>query len=128
MSPNGNHFMPAQIALVHDDDVFRVADTDAPEAERYTVACCPDALAATEALSEVKRIERLITRARLRPGRSNGGSLAMMLRLKKPSLRVIFIASAVSEEHVAYLGAFMLAPVAIPDLVRAVRDELGNNR
>jgi DNA-binding NtrC family response regulator len=118
--------MPAQIVLVHDEEAFRTNVTTALEAEGYTVACYPDALAAADALSAVNLVELLITRAHFRPGRSNGANLAMMLKVQKPRLRVIFVAAPEAHEHVARLGVFMLAPVAIPDLVQAVRGEIGS--
>jgi CheY-like chemotaxis protein len=46
--------MPAEIVVVH-DDAFRTAAAEALEAEGYTVACYPDALAAADALAEVKK-------------------------------------------------------------------------
>ena len=120
--------MPAQIVLVHDDEAFRASVTTALEAEEYTVACYPDALAAADALSKMKLVELLITRTRFQPGRSNGVNLAMMLKVRKPKLRVIFVAAPEMQQHVADLGTFMPAPVAISDLVRVVRDELGSGR
>ncbi len=118
--------MPAQILLVHDDEAFRASVTEALEAEGYTVACYPDALAAADELTTVKRIELLITRAQFQPGRSNGASLALMLRMHKPALRVIFTALPETEEHVAHLGTFMPMPVSIPDLLKVVKAELGS--
>jgi DNA-binding response OmpR family regulator len=119
--------MPSQIVLVHDDETFRVSVTKALEAEGYAVTCYPDALAAADALSAVKLVELLITRARFRPGRSNGASLARMLKVKKLGLRVIFVADVENQEHVAGLGIFMPAPVAISELVKIVRGELGSD-
>jgi DNA-binding response OmpR family regulator len=118
--------MPAQIALVHDDAAFRASLKEALEAEGYTVACYPDALAAVSALSDMKRIELLITRASFERGRSNGASLALQLRRRKLGLPVIFVAAADMEEHVAHLGILIPTPVAIPALVRAVSEQLRN--
>jgi DNA-binding response OmpR family regulator len=117
--------MPAQIVLVHDDEAFRKSVAEALEAEGYTVVCYPDALAAADALAALNLVELLITRARFQPGRSNGASLARMMKLQKSSLRVIFVAMPETYEHVADLGTFLPAPVAIPDLVQAVRSEIG---
>jgi DNA-binding NtrC family response regulator len=125
LDDNGRLLMPAQIVLVHDDDAFRSSVTEALEAEGYTVACYPDALAAAMALSEVKLIELLMTRIRFPPGRSNGASLALMLQVKKPRLRVIFVAAPEMGEHVADLGPFIPTPVIISDLLKIVEDELG---
>jgi DNA-binding response OmpR family regulator len=113
--------MPAQIVLVHDDEAFRISVTKALEAEGYTVAYYPDALAAVDALSALNLVELLITRARFQPGRSNGASLARMLKVQKLGPRVIFVALPETYEHVAGLGLYMEAPVAVPDLVRAVK-------
>jgi DNA-binding NtrC family response regulator len=120
--------MPAQIVLVHDDEAFRASVTEALVSEGYTIACYPDALTAIDALSTVNHIELLITRAHFQPGRSNGASLALMLRMHKPALRVIFTALPETEKHVAHLGTFMPMPVAIPDLMQVVREELGGKR
>jgi CheY-like chemotaxis protein len=120
--------MAAQILLVHDAEVFRTSATQALEAEGYAVAFYPDALAAVDALSALNLVELLITRVSFQPGRSNGANLALMLKLQKPELRVIFIARPEMHEHVAELGVVIPAPVAIPDLVQAVRSEIGSPR
>jgi DNA-binding response OmpR family regulator len=113
--------MPAEIVLVHDDDGFRTAATEALEAEGYTVACYPDALAAADALSAVKKVELLITRVLFKEGRSNGANLAAMLRAQKPALRAIFLAAPDMKEHVVRLGIVMPLSVALPELVEAAR-------
>jgi CheY-like chemotaxis protein len=117
--------MPAQIVLAHDVEAFRTPVTKALTAEGYTVACYPDALAASEAMSELNLTGLLITRASFQPGRSNGLSLAMMLKVRKPRLRVIFLAPPEMREHISDVGLFVPTPVAIPDLVQAVRGEIG---
>ena len=116
--------MPAQIVFVHSDDSFRTAAVAALEGEGYTVAWYPDALAAMEALDAAQRVELLITRVRFPEGKSNGVALTQMVKSRKPSIRVIFTAHPDMQEYVEDLGTILTAPVAIPDLIAAVRKEM----
>ena len=113
--------MPARIVFVHRDDSFQTAAVAALAGEGYSVARYPDALAAMEALDNVQRVEVLITCVRFPEGKSNGVALARMVKSRKPSIRAIFTAHPAMQEYVEDLGTFLTAPVAIPDLIAAVR-------
>jgi CheY-like chemotaxis protein len=118
--------MPGQVIVVHDVEAFRTSLVKALGAEGYSVACYPDALAASEVLTEISLLELLITKVRFEPRRSNGINLALMLKTRNPRLPVIFVAAPETREHVSDEGLFMPMPVAVPDVVRAVRSEIGS--
>jgi DNA-binding NtrC family response regulator len=117
--------MPAQIALVHDEDPFRDLVARTLRDARYNVAEYPDALAATDVLDNAGGLELLITRVTFAEGRSNGAALARMVRFRRPFVRVIFIARLQMQQYVDELGVFLPVPVAMPDLLAAVRQEIG---
>jgi CheY-like chemotaxis protein len=116
--------MPAQIAVVHDDAAFQAAAVVALRAEGYSVAAYEDALSAMVDLKSVQQLDLLVTRFQFAPGRSNGVALVMMARRQRPHVKVIFTAPPDMEEHASGLGRFLAMPVAIPDLIKAVREEL----
>jgi DNA-binding NtrC family response regulator len=118
--------MPAEIVFVHSDDSFRITAVAALEGEGYTVASYPDALAAMEALDVSQRVELLITRLRFPEGKSNGVALAAMAKSRKPSMRVIFTALPDMQAYAEGLGTMLTSPVAIPDLLAAVRKEIAD--
>ena len=118
--------MPTQVVFVHDDEPFRAAAIGALRGEGYTVTAFCDALEAMIALETLEKMELLVTRAAFPEGRSNGAALALMVKSRKSGARVIFTDDPALEGLVSDLGRFLPMPVIIPDLLDAVRNELGN--
>jgi len=79
-----------------------------------------DPLAALSALEDARRVEVLVTRLHFGPGKSNGVALALMARLKRPGVRVVFLEKADDPELTAGLGEVAEGPVdaaSLTDLV-----------
>ena len=84
--------VPARIVVVHDDTGLSEELAARLRTEGHGVATFPDPLAAWEALEAAARTEVLVAGVEFPPGRSNGVALAIMTRLKRPQIRVLFIA------------------------------------
>jgi len=110
--------MPATIVIVHDEAQFVEPLVNSLRAAEYAVTTFPDALAAMHALEDAKTIELLVTRIEFPPGRSNGAALANMARVKRPSIKVLFIADLEHRKAVSDLGE-LIHSSASPEMVAA---------
>ena len=72
------------------------------------------------ALEAAQRVEVLITRVLFPEGLPNGVSLALMARLKRPEVKVLFVARPDTEEHTEDVGEFLPAPAKAADVVEIV--------
>ena len=57
-------------------------------------------------------------------GRPNGVALGRMTRLKRPEVKVLFVARSDTQEHTEGLGEFLPSPVTASEIVETVRKML----
>ena len=111
--------MPARVVVVHDDPTF--ADPLAALlGAGQDVALFTDPMAALDALDTAQTIEVLVTRVRFASGQPHGIALARMARIKRPGIRVLFVARPEFAVDAAGLGTFMARPVSVADVAEAV--------
>ena len=91
--------MPARIVIAHDDTEFVDNTVTALRAAGYDVLAFADSMSALAALEVSKRVEVLITRVLFPQGTPNGVALGRMTRLKRPEVKVLFVARRDTEEH-----------------------------
>ena len=118
--------MPARIVLVHDDPTFVASTVAALEAAGHGVTSFSDTMTATDALRAAQRIELLITRVMFPAGQPNGVSLARMTRVKRPGVKVLFVASPERQEHTEGVGELLPTPVTTAQVVEMVRRMLAD--
>jgi DNA-binding response OmpR family regulator len=111
--------MPAQIVLVHDDAVFAGEARRALMQEGYDVMVFPDPLVALDTLETAVHLELLITRVGFSAGRSNGASLALMARYKRPGVKILLLCRPEFMTEVEDLGEVLAAPVTVSEVVAA---------
>jgi DNA-binding NtrC family response regulator len=102
--------MPARIVVVHDDPEFIDGTMAALVAAGHDVRAFTDTMSALKALERAQRVEVLVTRVVFPPGQPNGVSLALMAKLKRPGMKVLFAAQHETREHTEGLGEFLPAP------------------
>ena len=112
--------MPARIVVVHDEPEFADPLAAMLGAAGQDVAVFADPMAALHALDTAQTIEVLVTRVRFAPGQPNGFALARMARIKRPGIRVLFVARPEFAGDAAGLGMFMAHPVSVADVAEAV--------
>ncbi len=77
-------------------------------------------MAAIGALAAAERIELLVTRAVFPEGQPNGVSLARMARIRRPGVKILFVARPENQEHTEGVGEFLATPTTGLKLVEAV--------
>jgi DNA-binding response OmpR family regulator len=113
--------MPAQVVIVHEDREFAVGAVAAFEAQGSSVIHYDDALAAMDALAQASAIELLITCLDFGGGRSNGIALAYMVRLRKRSVRCIFIGPSDPLNQTDEVGMLLPTSATVADLLAAAQ-------
>jgi DNA-binding NtrC family response regulator len=116
--------MTARIVIVHDDSDLTQQVVSALRDTGHDVAAFIDPLVALGALDDAERVEVLVTRVTFPKGRSNGVSLAMMARVRRPGVKVLFAEFEEDREHVDGLGEFLPLPVTATTVVEAVSRSL----
>jgi DNA-binding NtrC family response regulator len=109
--------MPARIVVVLDDSGLAAQTATAFNAAGYEAVSFADSMAGIEALTDADRIELLITSVNFAAGQPNGVSLALMARMRRPGLKVLFIGGAELREYTEGVGAFTTSPVTVSRLV-----------
>ena len=112
--------MPARILVVHDEPEFIDQAVKALRHAGWEAEGFTDSMVAVHALDDPGKIELLITRVQLGPGKPHGVSLAMMAKSKRPKIKVLFTALPEYEEQVQPLGKFLPLPVGTAQLLEAV--------
>jgi len=112
--------MPARIFFVHDDRTFLEPATAALRSAGFDVVPLTSSLAAVDALEDAKPAELLITRVNFPQGTPHGAALAGMAGIKRPGIKVLFVARPEMREHTVGFGEFMPAPVSPSALVTKV--------
>jgi DNA-binding NtrC family response regulator len=104
--------------IVHDDESFLLAATDALKEAGYEVAPFDDPMVALDVLAEARAVQLLVTRVEFAPGKPHGIALARMARFKLPGVKVLFTALPQYAEHAEGLGEFLPLPIDIAVFVR----------
>lgn len=116
--------MPARVAVVHDDATFRGDLVNALGRAGYEVLGFSDTSTALAATEVSERVEILITRVEFRKGRPHGVSLALTVRLKHRSVKILFLARPEMTEYTKGVGEALVTPVLTADVVAKVREML----
>ena len=112
--------MPARIVVVLNEPGIAEEAASALRAQGHDSLALADPMTALELLERAERLELLVTCLNFPPGKPNGIALGRMARLKRPSIRVLFVGPADLEEHAAGLGTFLTSPVTVPQVVEGV--------
>jgi DNA-binding NtrC family response regulator len=116
--------MPARIVVAHDEAEFVENTVAALQDAGYDVAAFGDSMSALAALEAAQRVEVLITPVVLPEGRPNGVALARMARMKRPGIKVLFVARPDTQAHTEGVGEFLPAGVTASEIVETVRKML----
>ena len=109
--------MPARIVVVHDDPEFIERTVTALVSAGHDVRAFSSSMSAIEALEAAQRVEVLVTRVVFPDGQPNGVALALMAKVKKPGVKVLFAARPDMEEHTEGVGEFLPSPADPADIV-----------
>ncbi|MEJ0015694.1 MAG: hypothetical protein WDN25_03860 [Acetobacteraceae bacterium] len=112
--------MPARTVIVLDDRACAEAAASALQVIGIEAAYIHDPMAALDALDGAQRIEVLATSIDHGRGKPNGIALALMARMKRPGIKVVFVGQADMAHHTTGLGAFLVSPVPATEVVDAV--------
>ncbi len=103
--------MPSHIVVVHDEPDFVEQMVETLTAAGWEAAGFSDPMAAIQAFDDADRIDLLITRVRFGPRKPHGISLALMAKIKRPRIKLLFTASPEYEEQARPLGEFLPLPI-----------------
>jgi DNA-binding NtrC family response regulator len=112
--------MPARVVVVHDEPDFIDRTVAALRAAGHDVMAFSSSMSAIDALEHAQQIEVLVTRVIFPEGQPNGVSLALMTKMKKPGVKVLFAALPETQKHTEGVGEFLPAPVDPSDIVSRV--------
>lgn len=112
--------MLALVVVVHDQQVLLDQLAAALRQAGHDVAPFIDPMKALLTFDTSQQIKVLVTDVQFPLGKPNGISLARMARAKRPSIRIIFLASPEFEEYAEGLGLFMPMPVNVSDVVDTI--------
>jgi len=112
--------MPARIIVVHDDPSFTERTAAALVAAGHDVRAFTSSMSAINALEGAQRIEVLVTRVVFPAGQPNGVAVALMARMKKPGVKVLFAALPEMQAHTEGVGEFLPAPADPADIVALI--------
>jgi hypothetical protein len=113
--------LSASIVIVHDEPVFLVGVTTALRHAGLNVVSA-DPIVALNGIEAGQHIDALVTRVTFPEGRPHGVPLALMLRAKYRSLKVVFAARAERIEHTEGIGELVPPPVTWRSLLRPWRE------
>ena len=111
---------PARIVLVHDDVGFAGQVTASLVATGNQVCAFENPLQALDSLKPEHQVDVLITRLSFGEGLSNGLSLAMMARNRRPTIKVLFVALEENRPYADGVGEFLALPAPVGEIVAAV--------
>jgi DNA-binding NtrC family response regulator len=120
--------MPAMVVIVHDDSNLTAQTKAALEQKGFDVAAFTDPLAALPALENARSADLLITRVDFGPGKPHGVSLALMARMRRPRIKVLFVTRPENRLHTEGVGEYLPAPAAVEDVVAAAERVLSGSR
>ena len=119
------------VLVVDDEDSVRMLVTEVLAENAYRILESHDARSAMAILDEDRPIDLLVTDVGL-PGGMNGRQLADAARVKRPSLKILFVTgyaenAAVGDGHLAPGMAVLVKPFAMATLAAKIRDILETN-
>jgi len=115
--------MPAAVVVVHDDQDVRDRAVAALRAASFEVAGFEDPMAVLAAMEASSHVRVLVTRVVFGPGKPHGVALALMVRVKRPGTKVVFVAREENAPHTEGLGVFLPMPLN-PDILVATVSRL----
>jgi DNA-binding LytR/AlgR family response regulator len=98
--------MPAPVIVAHDDKATRELAVAALIAVGFH-----DLMAALDAVEDDSRVRVLVARIDFGAGKLNGVALARMLKLKRPDVKIVFLALTENREHAEGVGEFLPMPL-----------------
>ena len=84
-----------------------------------------DSTVAYELLRTAEKIEVLVTGVAFRSGTPHGIALAGAARLRRPDLRVVFVARRDLAQHIEGGGRILIHPVSAEQVCEAVAEAIG---
>jgi hypothetical protein len=99
--------------------------TPMPARILVVVSAVTNRMSAIEALEDARQIEMLVTRVTFPEGEPNGVALALMARVKKPGLKVLFVALPEMQAHTEGVSEFLPVPADLADMVALIGKMLG---
>ena len=111
--------MPARVVVVHDEPDFIERTVAALRAAGHEVMAFTSSMSAIDALKHPQQIEVLVTRVIFPEGQPNGVSLALMTKMKKSSVKVLFAALPETQNTLKGWESFCLPLSTPPILSRA---------
>jgi hypothetical protein len=103
--------VPTSIVLVHDVAEFVEHTATALRAVGYAVTTFSDTMTAIDALENEQPVDILITRVNFAPGQPNGVAFALMARVRRPGLNVLFVGLPERFPYTEGVGVLLPAPV-----------------
>jgi CheY-like chemotaxis protein len=118
--------MPARIILVQSNPELLDAAAATIRAAGHDVMTFADPIEALAALEQHAAVELLITRLRFGPGKPHGRSLALMAKLRRPGLKILFTALPEFRDQADHIGEFLPHPVDPAELATTINRLLAN--
>jgi DNA-binding NtrC family response regulator len=112
--------MPAPVLVVHNEFDTRELALTALRAAGREAAGFENPMAALDAIEAGSRVRVLVTGVDFGDGKLNGVALALMAKVKRPSLQAVFVASLEDHPHTDGVGDVLptpLDPQALIDVV-----------
>lgn len=119
--------MPAEVVVVLQDSPMAEELASAIRDKGHAVQPFIDPIKALEALERAEKAELLITCIGFPRGKPNGQSLALMARMKRPGIKLVFLTRPGEDRHVCQLGDCVPLPVAVPQLAEFAEELLNRN-
>jgi hypothetical protein len=113
--------MPARIVVVLNNPKLADATVSVLTASGYDALAVHDSMAALTLLEQAEGIELLVTSTYFQEGKPTGAALALMTRIRRPQLRVIFAGDpqlAGLLDDIGHLSAEPISPLQVVDTVR----------
>ena len=116
--------MPASVVVIHDDLAIQEQMLKALHEASLDAVSFADPMRALDAIEAGQKTRVVVTRIDFGSRRLNGVALARMVRLKKPTVQMVFAALPRNAEHIKGAGDFVPLPLDPDALVEAVRRRL----
>ncbi|HTI80836.1 MAG TPA: hypothetical protein VL614_10360 [Acetobacteraceae bacterium] len=113
--------MPAQIVVVLSDPELADATVSALTADGHDALAVHDPMTALALLGQATEIELLVASTYFGEGKPTGTSLALMTKLSRPNLKVIFTADPELVPLLEDIGRVIVDPITPACIVDAVR-------
>ena len=113
--------MPARIVVVLNNPKLADATVSALRANGFDALAVHDSMAALALLEQAEDIELLVTSTYFQEGKPTGAALALMTKIRRPELRVIFAGDphlAALLDDIGQLIAEPVSPLRVVDTVR----------